>query len=310
MSDSNQENLASTPLRTSVAALTLLPISTTPAAPSPGVAKSNSSEIEKNDASHASASNAGLVLISVNSQPPAPKASDDRDDNHATSLMASIAPISSTFNSSSPLISTVALPAGLKLPAVNGAGLSVIDLANLSAASTPSALFQTLANMDIARIASTISQEQLAQLAAKFGADADFQNLLSTGHLPTAFKSLPPAPSTTASSNLPTSGKLAPPVVKGLGLESADFLALLGAKSNGELFTHILSQTMDYIASHISQDQVNQIFSKFAADPIFQNFISTGAIPKALIAGALPQIESTLSDPSPLSVEIVGTQST
>ena len=310
MSDSNKENLASTPLKTSAAALTLLPISTTLAATSPGVVKSNSSEIEKNDASHASASNAALVLISVNGQPAAPKTSDDSKDNHATSSMVSIAPISSTFNSSPPLISSVALSAGLPLPTVNGVGLSVIDLANLSAASTPSALFQTLANMDIARIASTISQEQLTQLAAKFGADADFQNLLSTGHLPTAFKSLSPAPSTAASSSLPPSGKLAPPVVKGLGLESANFLALFGSKSNGELFTHILSQTMERIASHISQDQVNQIFSKFAADPIFQNFISTGAIPKALNTGALPPIESPLCDPSPLSIEIVGTQST
>lgn len=102
MSDSNKENLASTPLKTSAAALTLLPISTTLAATSPGVVKSNSSEIEKNDASHASASNAALVLISVNGQPAAPKTSDDSKDNHATSSMVSIAPISSTFNSSPP----------------------------------------------------------------------------------------------------------------------------------------------------------------------------------------------------------------
>jgi hypothetical protein len=96
-------------------------------------------------------------------------------------------------------------------------------------------------------------------------------------------------------------------LVNGQGLANANFSALFGAKSSKEFFTQIAIQGLDQTVSHISQDQVNQIFNKFAADSLFQNFISSGLIPKTLMVDGVTLLQSTLSGSAPLSIDIVGT---
>jgi hypothetical protein len=185
----------------------------------------------------------------------------------------------------------LSLPNGLKLPKVSGTGLSAVDFQNLTNCNSPSELFKLLLSMDLGKVASTISLDQLTQLANQFGSDLSFQSLLNTGRLPEPI-SAPPS-------------TLSRPTVKGLGLDGNSFSALLNAKDSSSLFKEISAQTLDQIASHISQTQLNQIFTKFEADPAFGNFITTGTMPKAL--NAVEPINTTPSHPP--EVELIGTLS-
>ena len=315
MSDSsNQENQSSTRVSLNGAlALTLLPISapsavsTLTSSASSGTVKARQSDNDndKEESDH------GVSIVPLGSVSGTPSfTSKTSDETHTSISLQPITLMPNLTNFSPTLVSSGAWPSGLTLPTVKGTGLAAADFESLSSVNSATALFQALSKQDLAHIASTISQVQLTQLAQKFGADADFQTLLSTGHLPAALQplvamTLPSVTSSTPSA-LATS-KFPPPLVKGQGLANANFSALLGAKSSGEFFTQIASQGLDQTVSQISQDQVNQIFNKFAADPLFQNFISSGLIPKTLMADGVTPLQSTLSDSAPLSIDIVGT---
>jgi len=265
----------------------LTPIVGTPiAASGSNSAKTNGNDIEKEDSIHSSTSALAPVLTGVNTTSTSTSTGSKFNDDAPKS--ASIQPV--TIAALDPMLS---MPNGLKLPKVSGAGLMVSEFQSISSANTANDLFKVLSGMDLGKIASTISQDQLMQLANKFGADTGFQNLVQTGKLPSA---PPPAPVS-----------LAPPVVKGSGLDGPHFSALLNAANSNALFTQVALQNLDQITSHISQTQLNQIFDKFGTDPAFQSFVATGSPPKALSAADL-NLQNTSTQVSNLpTIELVGT---
>jgi len=309
---SNQENQSSTRVSLNGAlALTLLPISapsvlsTSMSSASTGTVKARQSDNDKEETDH------GVSIVPMGSLSDTPSSSSKTSNETHTSIsLQSITLMPNLTNFSPTLVSSGAWPSGLTLPTVKGTGLAAADFDSLSSVNSANALLQALSKKDLAHIASTISQVQLTQLAQKFGADADFQTLLSTGHLPAALQPLVAMTLASTTTSIPSAlatSKISPPLVKGQGLANANFSALLGAKSSVEFFTQIAIQGLDQTVSHISQDQVNQIFNKFAADSLFQNFISSGLIPKTLMVDGVTLLQSTLSGSAPLSIDIVGT---
>ena len=276
---------ANTPGVNSLTPIVGTPIVGTPiSASGPNSAKSKGNEIEKEDAVHASTNALGPVLTGVNTSSTGTDSKFNDDAPKSGSIQAFV------FTALDPMLS---VPSGLKLPKVSGAGLLAGDFQNISSAITANDLFKVLSGMDLGKIASTISQDQLTQLAHKFGSDTGFQNLLQTGQLP-AMKPLVPV-------------SMKPPVVQGFGLDDPGFSALMNAPNANALFTQVARQNLDHITSHISQTQLNQIFDKFGTDPAFQSFVATGVPPKALNASGLNLQDTSLQSSQAPTIELVGT---
>ena len=193
---SNQENQSSTRVSLNGAlALTLLPISapsavsTLTSSASSGTVKArqsdNDNDNDKEESDH------GVSIVPLGSLSGTPSStSKTSDETHTSISLQPITLMPNLTNFSPTLVSSGAWPSGLTLPTVKGTGLAAADFQSLSSVNSATALLQALSKQDLAHIASTISQVQLTQLAQKFGADADFQTLLSTGHLPAALQPL------------------------------------------------------------------------------------------------------------------------